>query len=225
VSFGISLKNSSGQEMLVGVEKSMALVGKGYSDFTSRFDYKLTGYSGLSPPMVYVNFPNNNNTCSVKTQRNSSGEWEIVLFKEFNGSTTVTAYWYIFAEIPNQLIDNYGIVIYNQNNQVAYHSGYLPLQNVHGALVSDSGDSINISSNLPSKMAHIVFPAKLSSFSGSQQSGGYRVVVSMIKRTPSTLLLSGYLYSGKFASPGVVFATQGYWESMFATTIDASLYD
>ncbi len=221
--FGISLLNNSGQEIFKGVEKSIVLMDKGTITATGIGNEIITSYSGDAPPLLFINFPTLPNSCAGITTRNPDGKWVITLSR--SGTTPYAVNWYLFAAIPNATLSGYGIAIYNDNGELAYQSNYKPLQVIHGGLVSSTGDTVNISSNRPSKMAHFVPPLRLSSFSGSQQTGGYTVNVNYMSRTNTTLSLIESFYVSGIPSPGVIYAQFGYWESMFITTIDASMYD
>lgn len=225
MTYGINLVNSAGQGLFSGVEKSMVLVGKGTDTFTAKFQYKSTNYFGDVPPMVFVSFSSLPNSCTAQITRNSTtGEWSVAIFRGYD-QTGLTVSWYVFAPLPtNTTVSGYGAAIYNSSGDLTYTSNHRPLQVIHGGVVSAVEDSVITTSNRPAKIGHFVPLLRLENFTGSQITG-YNVYITTVSETTSEVKLVSDFYGGGYASPGVIYAEFGYWDSAYLTTIDASLYD
>ena len=167
--YGARLINDLGQEMIVGNEKTWIFWRK-YSGVATS-EWTIDDYTDDQPPMGFIH---NRNSGIGKTAQvgvsvyRSGSSWKISTVCTLVSTSKPTVDVYVFIPTPSNPNSEYGINIYNDASELAYHSGYKILRaeglgkfwvNSKGATTTyDTGLSINKPAIAAGFMGKVVVP-------------------------------------------------------------------
>lgn len=161
---GLEIRNDAGFFQITDQYKNFVLVSKGTVALDGT-EWNL-GSSHQYGAHAVISFPNTLGyppllalRCSVYVAifrvQLVGGNWVYDITSQLGGLSTAVIEWFAFAPTPNVIPANYGLEVYTAGGQLAYHSGYLPM-NVQSYQQQALGHSGNFSLPSGRKIALVI---------------------------------------------------------------------